>query len=85
MCTVSVPLGVTEEDPLEQTTLGPIRDTRGFYVADMVSIGSLTTTITASVAVQLEGFSLMVVAYTVPESSLSSTGIVSFNYLLITR
>ena len=44
----------------------------------VINIGAIDgTTISASVAVQLEGFSLVVVAYTIPSSGEHEIGIVS--------
>ena len=69
MCNISLPIGANRNDPVSVP------------VSEVVDIGGLVdgvsrSTITASVAVQIDTFSLMVVAYTSP-SGINSIGIVS--------
>ena len=68
MCDISIPIGVFDTDP---TALIPVSTI--VNIGGDVEGGVSQTLITASVAVQIDNFSLMVVAYTFPNDSHSLT------------
>ena len=70
MCDISLPIGAF------QPTRVSIPVSQVISIGDDIGDGVVGTTITASVAVKIDSFSLMVVAYTSP-SAASSIGIVS--------
>ena len=54
----------------------PLRLPQAITIGADVGLGTAGSTITASVAVQLEGLSLVVVAYTLPNDGYNSVAIV---------
>ncbi len=72
MCDISLPIGRFSTTLANLIPVSPVVD------ISATEDGQIRTTITASVAVKIDRFSLMVVAYNIFESGIDSMGIVSF-------
>lgn len=64
-------------DTRPMATLGPIFASQVVSIGDNLGIGTAGSTISANVAVQLEGFSLVLVAYTNINNGVHSIAMVS--------